>query len=180
MSPGGVVMSEKRFGRHGGQHRDDLTGEHASGDAGQLIIFLLFLAVWITDSFFFNYSTFLNNYMPGVVQLIIGVIVLLLAGYLAWAGLRIVFGEVREEPGVIRKGVFNVIRHPIYLAEILLYFGLLILSTSLAAVVVWIIAIVFLHYISRYEEKVLVERFGDEYRQYMEDVPMYIPRIKSK
>jgi protein-S-isoprenylcysteine O-methyltransferase Ste14 len=43
--------------------------------------------------------------------------------------------------------------------------------------VIWIIAIVFLHYISKYEEKLLVARFGDDYRQYMRDVPMYFPRL---
>jgi len=45
--------------------------------------------------------------------------------------------------------VFSVVRHPVYLSEILLYLGLLMLSISLAAAVVWIIAIGFLHYISR-------------------------------
>jgi protein-S-isoprenylcysteine O-methyltransferase Ste14 len=39
---------------------------------------------------------------------------------------------------------------------------------------------VFLHYISRYEEKVLLERYGEEYRQYMRDVPMYLPHILKK
>jgi len=82
-----------------------------------------------------------------------------------------------ETPGVIRKGVFRVIRHPIYMSEILLYLGLLFFSTSLAAVGVWIIGIAFFHYISRHEEELLLERFGDEYRQYMKDVPMYIPRL---
>ena len=175
------MMSEKRSGiRSWWQPRDDLAGEHNFGDAGQLTFFLLFFAVWITDSFFFNYSTFLNNYVSGVVRLIIGLIVLASAAYLAWNGIKIVFAEVRgNNPCVIRKGVFNIIRHPMYLAEMLLYLGLLIFSTSLTAVVVWIIAIGFLHYLSRYEEKMLVVRFGDEYRQYMKDVPMYIPRIRK-
>jgi len=30
----------------------ELTGEHAWGDAGQIILFLIFLLVWIADSFF--------------------------------------------------------------------------------------------------------------------------------
>jgi protein-S-isoprenylcysteine O-methyltransferase Ste14 len=94
--------------------------------------------------------------------------------------MTIVFNEVRETPGVMRKGVFGVVRHPIYYSEILLYLGLLLLRTSLAAAVIWIIAIGFLHFISRYEEKLLVERFGDDYRQYMKDVPMYFPRLRRR
>ena len=80
-------------------------------------------------------------------------------------------------PAVIRHGVFGVVRHPIYLSEVLLYLGLLLLRTSLAAVAVWLVAIAFLHYLSRHEEKLLLERFGDDYARYMEDVPMYFPRI---
>ena len=90
------------------------------------------------------------------------------------------FGEKRDKPIVIRKGVFNVVRHPIYLSEIVLYCGLLILSISLAAFVVLLMAIVFLHYISRFEERILLARFGQEYRTYMQEVPMWIPRLRKR
>ncbi|HCK99277.1 MAG TPA: hypothetical protein DHW42_04130 [Candidatus Marinimicrobia bacterium] len=160
--------------------RDDLTGEHAVGDAGQMIIACLFAAIWISDAFFFKYTTFLNQYVPNGFRTPCGIILLVLSGYLAKTGLSIVFGEEREKPGVIRKGVFGVIRHPVYMSEILLYLGFLMLSISLAAALMWIIAIVFLHYISRHEEKLLLERFGKEYEQYMREVPMWIPRLRKK
>jgi protein-S-isoprenylcysteine O-methyltransferase Ste14 len=162
------------------RHRDDLTGEHKLGDAGQLIIAFLFLVVWILDSFFFKYTAFLNDYIPLAAQIPLGVIFLALALYMARAGMNIVFNEVPETPGVIRKGVFGLVRHPIYNSEILFYLGLLLLRTSLAALVIWIIGIVFLHYISKYEEKLLLARFGDDYRQYMRDVPMYFPRLRRR
>jgi protein-S-isoprenylcysteine O-methyltransferase Ste14 len=162
------------------KHRDNLAGEHRLADAGQLIIFLVFTAVWITDSFFFKYSSFPNNYIPPAVQVSFGAVILIISGYLVMAGMRGVFGEVREKPVLVRKGIYGVIRHPIYLSEMLAYLGLLFFSTSLAAVGVWIISIAFFHYISRYEEKVLLAQFGDEYRQYMKDVPMYIPRLRRR
>ena len=171
-------MADKQGKRASHRHRDDLTGEHKFGDAGQLILFILFLAVWITDAFFFKYSTVLNDYIPLVVKLTLGIIMLILSAYLAWAGMAIVFGEVRKEPHVIRKSVFGIVRHPIYISEILLYLGLLFLNTSLAGLGVWIIVIAFVHYISRHEEKLLLAKFGDEYRQYMKDVPMYFPRLR--
>lgn len=105
---------------------------------------------------------------------------MVLSGFLAIKGLSIVFGEKRENPEVIRKSVFNVVRHPIYLSEILLYLGLLMLSISLIAVLVWVISILFLYYISRYEERVLIARFGKDYEQYMQEVPMFIPRLKKR
>jgi len=165
------------------RHREDLTGEHKFGDAGQLIIAVLFIIVWVLDSFVFKYSTFLNNYIPLAVQLILGSIMLIIAFYFARNGMKIIFGEVQEKPSVIRKGVLGIVRHPIYLSEIVFYLGLIFYRTSLAAAVIWIIAIVFLHYISRFEEKLLLARFGDDYKQYMRDVPMYFPKLirhKSK
>ncbi len=159
------------------QQRDDLSGEHGLGDAGQLVLACLFAATWIADTFFFKYTTFLNQYAPPGVRIPSGVALLVLSGYLARRGLSIVFGDEREQSGVIRESVFNVVRHPVYLSEILLYLGFLMLSTSLAAAAVWVVAIGFLHYISRYEERLLLERFGEEYEQYMQEVPMWIPRF---
>ena len=160
--------------------RDDLTGERAIGDAGQLVLACLFAATWIADTFFFQYTTFLNQHVPLVVRIPAGVALLVLSGYLARTGMSIVFGEKRDKPCVIRKSVFNVVRHPIYLSEILLYLGFLMLSISMAAAVVWVVAIGFLHDISRYEEKLLLERFGAEYEQYMREVPMWIPWFRRR
>jgi len=158
------------------RHRDNLTGEHRNGDIGQLILFCLFMALWISD-IFLKYSSFVNEYIPVGARLPIGILLLIISGYMAGTGLSIVFGIKANSQGVIRKGVFSFVRHPLYLSEVILYLGLLMLYISLPAIVVWIIAIYFLHYISRYEEKLLLARFGKEYEQYMREVPMWLPRF---
>jgi protein-S-isoprenylcysteine O-methyltransferase Ste14 len=157
------------------QHRDNLAGEHRFSDIGQLILYCLFMALWLSD-IFLEYSNFLNAHIPPAIRLPIGVLLLIIAGYMASSGLMIVFNKKAQTRGVIRKGVFRFVRHPIYLSEIILYSGLLILNISLAAALILVIAILFLHYISRYEEKLLLAKFGDEYRQYMKEVPMWLPR----
>jgi protein-S-isoprenylcysteine O-methyltransferase Ste14 len=161
-------------------HRDDLTGEHTWGDAGQITFALLFFGVWIADSFFLRYSTQLNDVVSPLARKPIGYAILCVSAYLAWAGLRIAFGEVRKKPSIIRKGVFGLVRHPIYLSEVLLYLGLFLLNMSLMAGVVWIGATGFLYYLSRYEERLLLERFGEDYESYMHDVGMWIPRVVRK
>ena len=160
-------------------HRADLAGEHRAGDAGQAIIACLFFVIWIGDTFLLKSTTLLNDYVPFIVRIPFGIIFIALAGYLAGKGLSIVFGEIRETPGVIRKGVFNIVRHPIYLSEIVLYLGFILLSLSLASMVVWIMAFLFLHFISRFEEKLLLDRFGEEYEKYIREVPMWIPRLRK-
>ena len=162
------------------KHRDHLTGEHSFGDMGQLILACSFAAIWIADTFFLRYTTFLNQYVPLAVRIPCGVVLLALAIYVGKTSLSTVFGEESENTGVIRKGTFGIVRHPVYLSEILLYLGILIMSMSLAAAVVWIIAIGFLHYISRYEEKLLLTRFGEDYKRYMQEVPMWFPRLWKK
>ncbi len=156
-------------------HRDNLAGEHRLSDIGQLTLYCLFMALWLSDMFL-KYSNFLNASIPSTIRLPIGVLLLIIAGAMAGSGLWTVFNKKAPSRGVIRHGPFRFVRHPIYLSEILVYIGLLILNISLAAALILVVAIVFLHHISRYEEKLLLAKFGDEYRQYMKDVPMWFPR----
>ena len=169
------MKSEKGYLRKSHQHRGDLTGEHAFSDMGQLIFLVVFLVVWIADSFVFKYSTFLTQYVSNYIRVPIALIVLVISGLLAWTGLKIVFRETREEPQVITTGVFSIVRHPIYLSSILLYLGFILLSLSLLSVLVWFIIIIFYYQISRYEEKLLTQRFGSAYEEYKKKVPMLLP-----
>ena len=170
---------EKGIGEERHNDRQDLAGEHILSDLGQIILLIIFLASWILDSFFIKYSTFISNYIPLFVKIPLSVIILLTAGYLARTGLDIVFGEIREEPVVIRKGVFGVVRHPIYLGSVLFYLGLLVLTFSIITTIIWFFIIIFYHFIARHEEKLLSERFGEDYREYMKEVPMWIPRRRT-
>ena len=161
-------------------HRDDLVGEHPFGDSGQLILLIVFLAVWIADSFIFRFSTFAVEYISPFVRIPLGVTILFISGYLAKGGMSAVFGEERQEPVLVHRGVFNRVRHPVYLGCILFYLGLLIFTLSATAGLIWITIIVFYHYISKYEERLLLTEFGKEYEQYMERVPMWFPRLKKR
>jgi len=169
------MKNEKGHLRKSHQHRSDLTGEHAFNDIGQLILLIIFLTVWITDSFIFKYSTFLSQYISNYIRVPIALIVLIMSGLLAGCGLNTVFREVREEPQVITTGVFSIVRHPIYLGSILLYLGFVLLSLSLLSTLVWFIIIIFYYMISRYEERLLTQKFGSAYEEYKKKIPMLLP-----
>ena len=175
-----MSQQEKIFDRERHAHRDDLAGEHKIGDLGQLIFLLIFLGVWITDTSFLRFSIILANSISLIIRIPVGIGILLIAGWLARSGLRIVFGEVRQEPGVIREGVFSIVRHPIYLGAMLVYLGLLVFSFSITATFIWIIIIVFYCFLCRHEEKLLTTKFGEEYRTYVREVPMLLPRLRKK
>lgn len=169
---------KKRVKDH--HERTDLTGEHKLGDAGQMILAILFIGVWLSDAFIFKYSVGLNEYISLAVRLPVGIALLILSGYLARTSLNIVFNEVRSEPAVIRDRVYKYIRHPMYVSEILLYLGLLLINLSIIAAIIWLLGIIFLYFICRYEEKLLLARFGADYDQYMREVAMWIPGFKSR
>ncbi len=174
------MASDEKLDRKGHEGREDLIGEHRWGDAGQMILLIVFLILWVVDSFVMHYSTFLTAYIPLYVRLPLGIIILAGAFLLARAGLNVVFGEIREKPTVIKKGVFGVIRHPVYLGAILLYPGLFIATLSVISMANWLLIIMFYHMIARYEESLLLEELGDDYAQYKRDVPMWIPRLMKR
>jgi protein-S-isoprenylcysteine O-methyltransferase Ste14 len=169
------MKKEKIFKKH--ENRKDLAGEHVLGDLGQIVFLVIFLAVWITDAFFAGYSTQFSGFAPLYIRIPAAVAIMMTAGYLARQGLTIVFAEVRAEPIVIRKGVFNIVRHPIYLGAILFYLSVLVALFSIAAASIWVVIILFYIYLCRHEEKLLMAKFGKDYQRYMSEIPMLLPKL---
>ena len=155
---------------------EHLTGEHRWGDTLQLIFLAIFLGIWVTDSFVFHYSDGLAEHVR-YVRLALALLVLIFAWWLARSGMRAVFGTKRDKPEVIQTGPFRFVRHPIYLGAILLYLGLVIFTLSLASAAFLIVIIAGYIYIARYEERILTEAFGEDYREYMKKTGMLFPRL---
>ena len=156
-------------------NRPDLIGEHRFGDTGQLILLCLFLILWILDSFVYKFSVPGKDYIAGYIKYPAAAAILIFAGYLSFAGLKTVFGKVREKAQVIDYGVFSIVRHPIYLGCIMFYLGLIISTLSVLSFFLWIIIVIFYFLISRYEERLLLNHFGKEYEEYRQKVPMLFP-----
>lgn len=165
-------MSTKKHEGH-----PHLTGEHKYGDAGQLVLLLLFLGIWITDSFIFHYSTFLMEIVPDYLRLALAGVVLVAGWYLARRGMKQVFGTRREAPGVITTGVFRIVRHPIYTGAILFYLAAILSTLSLVTMAFWLVIVAFYIYISRYEERILAEAFGNDYLEYRKKTGMLFPKL---
>lgn len=151
-------------------------GEHPFGDTGQLILLGVFLVVWVGDSFFLHKSTFLSDYIPLYIRLIILGLTLIAAMYLFRSGHVVVSHEQRPN-SVVATGAFCYVRHPLYLASILTYLGLTVATASLFSLVLLMGIFVFHHYIASYEEKLLEAKFGEEYRKYRKRTGKWVPRM---
>jgi protein-S-isoprenylcysteine O-methyltransferase Ste14 len=79
--------------------------------------------------------------------------------------------------GVVSTGAFRYVRHPLYLASLLVYLGLTISTTSIASFLLLLGIFGFHNYISSYEEECLETKFGEEYRTYKEKTGKWFPRI---
>lgn len=151
-------------------------GEHPFGDEGQLISLVLFLAVWISDSFFLHFSTRFANWVPLPVRLVIAAMLMVTAFGLFRSSHFIV--AHKERPGyVVIGGAFRYVRHPLYLASLIIFLALGISTLSLASLFLWIAILGFYNYIAAYEEKLLEKKFGQAYLDYMEQTGRWLPHL---
>lgn len=75
-------------------------------------------------------------------------------------------------------GVYARIRHPQYVAFILIMFGFLLQWPTLLTIAMFpILTIVYIRLAKREEREALAE-FGDEYRRYMQRTPAFIPSLR--
>jgi protein-S-isoprenylcysteine O-methyltransferase Ste14 len=72
---------------------------------------------------------------------------------------------------VVATGVYSVLRHPMYLSFMLISLSLVLLSQHWLNAVLGAIVMGLLYHDMCREEKSNLERFGDQYRRYMEQVP---------
>jgi protein-S-isoprenylcysteine O-methyltransferase Ste14 len=119
---------------------------------------------------------------------LLGLALLVFGGYLRFtsrkqlmgAGLTML-GSSRlvtvEGQRLVTDGLYRRIRHPLYLGEIIRNLGFtLVLATGYGFALV-LFGSVFLFFRIRREERMMLEEFGDEYREYMARTWRLIPHI---
>ena len=72
---------------------------------------------------------------------------------------------------VVNVGIYGVVRHPMYLSFMLIIIALIFISQHWLSVIFGIPIILYLYYSMIDEEKSNIEKFGDDYKRYMQKVP---------
>lgn len=131
----------------------------------------IILAVWLPSPMLF-YS--------GIESVILGWLLVTGGAVLIFAALRII-GKCAAYPSpedtLIDTDLYAVIRHPIYSGLLLELIGILLLKSSLAALIACSLGVIWILIQARLEEKDLLQRIP-AYREYMQRVPRFFPRIK--
>ena len=151
-------------------------GEHPLGDVGQVLLLLLFLIVWVGDSFFLHVSTFLSDHISLYVRLGILIAIFPVAVCLLKGGHVVVRHEERPSIVVV-TGAFRYVRHPLYLGSMVSCLALVATTTSLISFGVLMMMVLFYNLIASYEEVVLAEKFGESYDTYKRTTGKWLPRM---
>jgi len=82
---------------------------------------------------------------------------------------------------LITEGAFGIVRNPLYVGNFLITTGVAIYSGMVWIVILSAAAFAFqYYYIVKYEESLLLKKFGSEYEEYLKKVPAWTPaRIPS-
>ena len=153
--------------------------------------FLLYIVLCLACAFliFLNSNLFLQGKMfkNNITISAIGIIFLCLGLFLhvlgfKTLGIKAVFGipEIlsKKEKGIlIINGPFLLVRHPLYLGQLFLIIGLLLLTFELSLFLLLAIVIIFVWPVTILEEKELIERFGQAYIDYQKRVPRILPGL---
>ena len=81
----------------------------------------------------------------------------------------------KHEQRLVTEGIRGRIRHPYYLAHLLHLTGWMVGTGSAATVALWVFGVMTGAVMLPLEERELVQRFGDAYREYQRRVPALFP-----
>jgi len=133
-----------------------------------VLMFLPIIMVFI----FYNYYTLDFLVYAGWILLVFSVVIIFLAG-----------GEFRKKGGapkgksivnttvLVDSGIYAVIRHPQYFGFILFVFALVLMSQHWLSVFSGVLGSALFYKDVLREEQMSVEKFGDDYQLYMQEVP---------
>jgi len=97
--------------------------------------------------------------------------------------LKILMGgpELAQDPSagsLLSEGIYSRIRHPRYLSVFFGSLAVALFANYLASWLLMVLLIPVIYVLAIIEERELVERFGGDYRRYMERVPRFVPRSR--
>ncbi len=85
--------------------------------------------------------------------------------------------QARQEQRLARGGLYELVRHPQYTGLFLGLFGEGVVHwPTIFSVTVFPLIVLAYGLLARREEQQMLARFGEEYREYQRQVPMFLPR----
>ncbi len=141
-----------------------------------LVIWAVALAVMLWDIMVHGFNVILTMAVPGAVMVVLG----MLFRQLSKRALGPVISQgllINPEQKLVTNGMYRLIRHPSYLADILFDLGLPLVLSSVYGFVAMLFVLPFIIMRINLEEQVLGRHFGQQYVQYKQRTKKLIPFI---
>ena len=156
-----------------------------------LLTYLLPIVTWLPIAYLiYQNRDFLLQYriefvivlnMAGILLLAMGTLLHIWTGLLLglWGLIGLPEIGARKEMRLMAEGPFAVVRHPTYLAHLLMFSGVFLITGVIASGIVAILDLIAaIALIIPLEERELSARFGKEYELYKKRVPRFFPLHK--
>ncbi len=114
-----------------------------------------------------------------IISMLIGYVLLFAGVSMFIEGWRELF-KARQNNQLVTTGLYRYVRHPQYAGLFIGLFGEGVVHwPTLFSVGLFPLIVLAYYLLARSEEKRVLEQFGDEYRLYQQQVPMFIPRAEQ-
>lgn len=87
------------------------------------------------------------------------------------------WAQIHRADGMVQHGIYRFIRHPQYTGIFLFTLGWILHWPSVITLAIWPVLIAAYVWLSRFEERMAIDEFGDAYRDYMSRTKRFIPGI---
>ena len=129
----------------------------------------------------------LYNSNPNTPNIIIGIILVFIGELLRIWAVSYAGGITRTTkvgaPALCTSGPYGYTRNPLYIGNMIIYSGVVFVAGSLnilsMLIVTWAFFIIQYYLIINLEQNTLIDIFGKEYKNYMNNVPIFFPRLTS-
>lgn len=72
---------------------------------------------------------------------------------------------------LVDNGIYGIVRHPQYLAGILINLALILIAQNWVILILGVVSMLLLYIDTRNAERGCIEKFGEEYKRYIQSVP---------
>lgn len=143
-----------------------------SGNLSFLVAGLTLALCWLMFILFFHRPAIQILFVLGNVTIGAGVLLIVLAmRTLRRRGKLEERGDFTETSVVVKQGIYSLARHPLYLGWLLGYPAAMLVSQHWLIVILGLIGMASMLHITKRADSDLIEKFGLEYQQYMQEVP---------
>lgn len=81
---------------------------------------------------------------------------------------------------LVTTGIYSHVRNPQYLGMLLLTLGMNVQWLTILSLLLWPLLVILYYRLAREEAKEMEEKFGEKFRKYEQNVPLFIPHLRKE